>query len=405
MRLRALTGLERKRVQDEHADLLERIAELRAILADEARLMALIREELEEIKTQFRDDRRTEIVPAEGEIDLEQLIAEEDMVISISRSGYIKRLALNAYRVQGRGGVGVMGMDTKEDDYIEHLFVASTHDYLLFFTTVGKVYRIKVHELPTGNRQSKGRALVNVLPLRQDEKVRAVIDTRDYSEGKYLLFATRKGVVKKTEFKAYDTILRADGIIALKIRDGDELVGVRLTDGEDDVLMVSRNGQAVRFSEKDVRAMGRDATGVAGMKLRPGDEVIAVEIARDDQDLLVVTENGFGKRTRVEEYPAKGRGTMGVLTIRYTEARGRLAGAMIVRDGYEVMLISRDGTIIRQGVDGISRMSRNTQGVRLMNLRGDDTVGSLARVTEPQPEQPGEEQDELPLDGSDDGAV
>jgi DNA gyrase subunit A len=384
MRLRALTGLERKRIQDEHADLMERIAELRAILADEARLLSVIREELEEVRDQFRDDRRTEIVPAEGEIDLEQLIAEEDMVISITRSGYIKRLALNAYRVQGRGGVGVMGMDTKEDDYIEHLFVASTHDYLLFFTTVGKVYRVKVHELPTGNRQSKGRALVNVLPLRQDETVRAVIETRDYAEGKYLLFATRRGIVKKTEFKAYDTVLRADGIIALKIREGDELIGVRLTDGNDDVLMVSRNGQAVRFSEKDVRAMGRDATGVAGMKLRAGDEVIAVEIARDDQDLLVVTENGFGKRTRVEEYPAKGRGTMGVLTIRYTEARGRLAGAMIVRDGYEVMLISREGTIIRQGVDGISRMSRNTQGVRLMNLRGDDTVGSIARVTEPQ---------------------
>ena len=185
-----------------------------------------------------------------------------------------------------------------------------------------------------------------------------MIDTRDYGEGRYLLFATRKGVVKKTEFKAYDTVLRADGIIALKIREGDELIGVRLTDGDDDVLMVSRNGQAVRFSEKDVRAMGRDATGVAGMKLRAGDEVIAVEIARDDQDLLVVTENGFGKRTRIEEYPTKGRGTMGVLTIRYTEARGRLAGAMIVRDGYEVMLISRDGTIIRTAVDGISRMGR-----------------------------------------------
>jgi DNA gyrase subunit A len=384
MRLRALTGLERKRIQDEHADLMERISELRAILADESRLLGVIREELEEVRDRFRDDRRTEILPAEGEIDLEQLIAEEDMVISITRSGYIKRLALNAYRVQGRGGVGVMGMDTKEDDYIEHLFVASTHDYLLFFTTVGKVYRVKVHELPTGNRQSKGRALVNVLPLRQDEKVRAVIETRDYGEGRYLLFATRNGVVKKTEFKAYDTVLRADGIIALKVREGDELIGVRLTDGDDDVLMVSRNGQAVRFAEKDVRAMGRDATGVAGMKLRKGDEVIAVEIARDDQDLLVVTKNGYGKRTRIEEYPTKGRGTMGVLTIRYTEARGRLAGAMIVRDGYEVMLISREGTIIRTAVDGISRMSRSTQGVRLMNLRGDDVVGSIARVTEPQ---------------------
>jgi DNA gyrase subunit A len=399
MRLRALTGLERKRIQGEHADLMERIAELRGILADEARLMGVIREELEEVREQFRDDRRTEILPAEGEIDLEQLIAEEDMVISITRSGYIKRLALTAYRVQGRGGVGVMGMDTKEDDYIEHLFVASTHDYLLFFTTVGKVYRVKVHELPTGNRQSKGRALVNVLPLRQDEKVRAVIETRDYGEGRYLLFGTRNGVVKKTEFKAYDTVLRADGIIALKVREGDELIGVRLTDGDDDVLMVSRNGQAVRYSEKDVRPMGRDATGVAGMKLRKGDEVIAVEIARDDQDLLVVTENGFGKRTRIEEYPTKGRGTMGVLTIRYTEARGRLAGAMIVRDGYEVMLISRDGTIIRTAVEGISRMGRPTQGVRLMNLRGDDRVGSIARVTEPQ--APDDPQTELNVENGD----
>ena len=384
MRLRALTGLERKRVKDEHDDLMERIAELREILADEAKLMSLIREELLEIKEQHGDARRTEILPAEGEIDLEQLIAEEDMVISVTASGYIKRIALSAYRTQGRGGVGVIGMDTKEDDYIEHLFVASTHDYLLFFTSVGKVYRVKVHELPTGNRQSKGRALVNVLPLRQDERVMAVIDTRDYSEGKYLLFATRKGIVKKTEFRAYDTVLKADGIIALKIRDGDELIGVRLTNGDDDVLMVSRNGSAVRFNESDARPMGRDTSGVAGMKLRSGDEVIAVEIARDDQDLLVVTDNGFGKRTRVEEYPTKGRGTMGVLTIRYTEARGRLAGAMIVRDGYEVMLISQDGTVIRTSADGISRMGRSTQGVRLMNLRGEDKVSSLARVTEPQ---------------------
>jgi len=279
--------------------------------------------------------------------------------------------------------VGVMGMDLKEDDYIEHLFVASTHDYLLFFTTVGKVYRVKVHELPEGSRQSKGRALVNVLPLRQDEKVRAVIDTRDYGEGMYLLFATRNGIVKKTEFKAYDTVLKADGIIALKIREGDELIGVRLTDGDDEILLVSRNGSAVRFAEGDVRPMGRDTTGVSGMKLRKGDEVIAVAIARDDQDLLVVTENGFGKRTRVAEYPTKGRGTMGVLTIRYNESRGRLAGAMIVRDGYEVMLISQDGTVIRQKAEGISRMGRATQGVRVMNLRDGDRVSSIARVTEP----------------------
>ncbi len=398
MRLRALTGLERKKIAEEHADLIERIAELRAILADEDKLLGLIREEMLEIKESFADDRRTEIVPAEGEIDLEQLIAEEDMVISITASGYIKRLALSAYRTQGRGGVGVIGMDMKEDDYIEHLFVASTHDYLLFFTTVGKVYRVKVHELPQGNRQAKGRALVNVLPLRQDEYVRAVIDTRDYSEGKYLLFATRGGIVKKTEFAAYDTVLKADGIIALKVREGDELIGVRLTDGDDDVLMISRNGSAVRFSEHDVRAMGRDTTGVAGMKLRGGDEVIAVEIARDEQDLLVVTENGFGKRTRVDEYPIKGRGTMGVLTIRYTEARGRLAGSMIVKDGYEVMLISQDGTVIRQAAEGISRMGRSTQGVRLMNLRSGDKVSSIARVTEPSQPDAEDGAPELPLD-------
>jgi DNA gyrase subunit A len=384
LRLRALTGLARKEIKNEHADLLERIAELRAILADEQRLMSVIKEELLEIRERFADDRRrTEIIAAEGEIDLEQLIAEEDMVISITASGYIKRLPISTYRTQGRGGIGVMGMDTKEGDYIEHLFVASTHDYLLFFTTVGKVYRVKVHELPLGTRQSKGRALVNVLPLRQDEKVKAVIDTRTYSEGKYLLFATRNGVAKKTEFKSYDTVLKADGIIALKVREGDELVGVRLTDGEDDVLLVSRNGSAVRFSERDVRPMGRDTSGVQGMKLRAGDEVIAVEIARDDQDLLVVTENGFGKRTRVEEYPAKGRGTMGVLTIRYTESRGRLAGAMIVKDGYDLMLISHDGTVIRTAADGISRMGRATQGVRVMNLREGDRVSAIARVTEP----------------------
>ena len=383
LRLRALTGLERKRIADEHADLMERIGELRSILADEGKLLGVIKEELAEIRDRFADDRRTEVMAAEGEIDLEQLIAVEDMVISITRSGYIKRLPLTTYRTQGRGGVGVMGMDLKDDDYIQHLFVASTHDYLLFFTSVGKVYRVKVHELPEGSRQSKGRALVNVLPLRQDERVRAVIDTRDYSEGRYLLFATRNGIVKKTEFKAYDTVLKADGIIALKIREGDELVDVRLTDGDDDILLVSRNGSAVRFSEGDVRPMGRDTTGVSGMKLRKGDEVIAVEIAHDDQDLLVVTENGFGKRTRVAEYPTKGRGTMGVLTIRYNESRGRLAGSMIVRDTFEVMMISQDGTVIRQRADGISRMGRATQGVRVMNLRDNDRVSSIARVTEP----------------------
>jgi DNA gyrase subunit A len=385
LRLRALTGLERQRIQREHADLLERIGELRSILSDDTKLMGLIKEELLEIRQRFADARRTEIVAAEGEIDLEQLIAEEDMVISITASGYIKRLPLSTYRTQGRGGVGVTGMDLKEGDYIEHLFIASTHDYVLFFTNVGKVYRVKVHELPLGARQSKGRALVNVLPLRQDEYVRAVIDTRDYGEGRYLLFATKRGVVKKTEFKSYDTVLKADGIIALRIREGDELIGVQLTKGSDEVLLVSRLGQAVRFRETDVRAMGRDASGVAGMRVADDDEVIAVAIARDDQELLVVTENGFGKRTRIEEYRKTGRGAKGVGTIRYTESRGRLAGAMVVRDGYEMMLISQEGVVIRQPVDEISLMGRLTQGVRVMRLRAGDQVSSVARVTEPSP--------------------
>jgi DNA gyrase subunit A len=384
LRLRALTGLERKRVEDEHADLQERIAELRAILGDPARIDGLIREELLELKSIYgkSDDRRTEIVAAEDEFSLEDMIAEEDMVIAITRSGYIKRLPVTSYREQRRGGVGVMGMDLKDEDYIEHLFVASTHDYVLFFTSVGKVYRLKVHELPLGSRQSKGRAIVNLLPFRQDEQVRAVIATRDYKEAKYLLFATKRGIVKKTEFLEYNTPLKADGIIAIKLRDDDELVGVRLSDGDDDVLMVSRAGQAIRFHESDVRGMGRPASGVKGMGLRKGDEVIELDIAHDDTDLLVVTENGYGKRTRVSEYPVKGRGGLGVKTVQLTEARGKLAGARIVRDGYQVMLISTGGTVIRMPVEEIKRLGRSTQGVIVMRLRGDEQVSSLAPVME-----------------------
>jgi DNA gyrase subunit A len=276
-----------------------------------------------------------------------------------------------------------MGMDLKDEDYIEHLFVASTHDYVLFFTTVGKVYRLKVHELPLGSRQSKGRAIVNLLPFRQDEQVRAVIATRDYKEAKYLVFATKGGVVKKTEFLAYNTPLKADGIIAIKMREDDELVGVRLSDGDDDVLMVSRGGQAIRFHESEVRSMGRDASGVRGMNLRKEDEVIEVDIAHDDTDLLVVTENGFGKRTPVRDYPVKGRGGLGVKTVQLSEARGKLAGARVVRDGYQVMLMSTGGTVIRMPVEEIKRLGRSTQGVIVMRLRGDEEqVSSLALVME-----------------------
>jgi DNA gyrase subunit A len=384
LRLARLTGLARKEIHDEYDDLQERISELRTILGDEARIDGLIKEELLEIKEIYgrSDDRRTEIVAAEEELELEDLIAEEDMVIAITRSGYIKRLPVTTYREQRRGGIGVMGMELKDEDYIEHLFVASTHDFLLFFTSVGKVYRLKVHELPLGSRQSKGRAIVNLLPFRQGEQVRAVIQTRAFEEAKYLLFATKNGVVKKTELAAYNTPLKADGIIAIKMREGDELVGIRHSSGDDDVLLVSRQGQAIRFHEREVRAMGRDASGVQGMRLRGDDEVIAVNIAEDSADLLVVTENGYGKRTRISEYPVKGRGGMGVKTVQLTEAKGRLAGARVVRDGQQVMLISTGGTVIRMPVEEIKRLGRSTQGVIVMRLRGDEVVSSIAPVAE-----------------------
>ena len=382
LRLRQLTGLERRRIEDEHADLQERIAELRALLGDPALVDGVVREEILELKEIYgkTDERRTEIVAGETDLELEDMIAEEDMVIAITKSGYIKRLPVTSYREQRRGGIGVMGMDLKDEDYIEHLFVASTHDYILFFTTVGKVYRLKVHELPLGSRQSKGRAIVNLLPFRQDEFVQAVIATRNFEEAKYLVFATRKGIVKKTEFASYNTPLKADGIIAIKLREDDQLIGVRLAEEGDDVLMVSRLGQAVRFHGTQARAMGRDTSGVAGMKLRADDEVIEVDIAVDDADLLVVTENGYGKRTRIGDYPVKGRGTMGVKTAQLVEGKGRLAGARIVRDGYQVMLISDGGTVIRIPVDGIRRAGRATQGVIVMRLREGEQVATLAPV-------------------------
>jgi DNA gyrase subunit A len=384
LRLARLTGLARKEIEAEFKDLQERIKELRAILGDPARIDGVIKEELLEIKGVYGrgDDRRTEIVAAEDELELEDLIAEEDMVIAITRSNYIKRLPVTTYREQRRGGIGVMGMDLKDEDYIEHLFVASTHDYVLFFTNVGKVYRLKVHELPLGSRQSKGRAIQNLLPFRPGEQVRAVIQTRDFTEAEYLVFATKKGVVKKTKLATYNTPLKSDGIIAIRMRDGDELIGVRHSSGRDDILMVSRKGQAIRFHETDVRPMGRDASGVQGMRLRTGDEVIAVTIAHDDAEVLVVTENGYGKRTRVSEYPVKVRGGLGVKTVQLTEAKGQLAGARVVHDGYQVMLISTGGTVIRMPVEDVKRLGRATQGVIVMRLRGDERVSSLAPVVE-----------------------
>src|SRR4051794_912861 len=383
LRLQRLTALEADKIKQEHADTLERIKELRALLGDEEQIKSLIKEELLEVRERYADERRTEITHSGDDIDIEDLIADQQMVIAITKSGYIKSLPLATYRKQKRGGVGVTGMDMKDEDYIEHLFVCSTHDYLLFFTNRGKVYRQKVYELPEASRTAKGRALVNVLPLREGERVHAVQATRDFTEGKYLVFATRKGMIKKTKFGDYNTRIEADGIIAIKIRDDDELVAVRRTGGDDDIIMVSRSGQAARFSEEQVRPMGRDTSGVRGMNVSRGDNrVLAMDIARDDTELLVVTENGYGKRTAIAEYPVKGRGTMGVKTISITEKKGGLAGALIVREHHELVFISRDGMVQRTSVRGISKYGRASQGVRLMNLRDDDVVSAVALVME-----------------------
>jgi len=403
LRLQRLTALEADKLRSEHAEVLERIKELREILGDEQRVREIIKEELLEIKHAYGNERRTQITHSEDDIDIEDLIADQQMVIAITRSGYIKRLPLDTYRKQHRGGVGVTGMDMKDEDYIEHLFVCSSHDYLLFFTNRGKIYRQKVYELPEAGRTAKGRALVNVLPLRDGEFVRAVLSTRDFTEGKYLVFATRQGQIKKTEFLAYNTPIKADGIIAIKIREDDELVAVRRTSGEDDIIMVSRSGQAARFNEDGARPMGRDTAGVRGMNVSRGDNcVLSMDIARDDTDLLVVTENGYGKRTAIAEYPVKGRGAMGVKTINITEKKGGVAGALIVREHQDLVFISKEGMVQRTGVRGISRQGRPAQGVRLMNLRDEDMVSAVALVMEDEADTstvaPGEADEVQPID-------
>jgi DNA gyrase subunit A len=405
LRLQRLTQLEAGKIEAEYGELQERIAELRAILGDEARVYALIREELLEIRGRFADERRTEVVPGEGDIDLEDLIAEEEMVISISNGGYVKRLPVSTYRSQGRGGKGLRGVRLKDEDYIEHLFIASTHHYLLFFTNTGKVYRQKVHELPQGSRDSRGRHIANVLALREGEEVRAVFATRDYTEGKYLMLATRDGMVKKTEMRKYDTILREAGLIAIQLQEGDELVGVQLTDGDEDLLVVSARGQAARFHEGKVRPMSRDTRGVRAMTLDEGDRVLALCVARDDEDLLVVTGNGYGKRTPMSDYPRKGRPTKGVRTLKVTDRKGELITARPVREGQELLLISQMGQVIRIQVDSIRRTGRSTEGVRVMNMAEDDLVCGVASVVEAEAELEGlegDEGDEEPVAGAPD---
>src|SRR5271166_4414102 len=382
LRLSQLTALESESIKQEHADVTERIAELREILGDESRVLGLIKEELAEIAERFADARRTEISASEDEIDIEDLIADQQMVITITQSGYIKSLPLATYRQQQRGGRGVTGMDMKDGDFIEHLFVCSSHDYLLFFSNRGKVYRSKVYELPEASRTAKGRALVNVLPLREGERIQAVLSTRDFSETEYLVFATRGGTVKKTAFDAYNTPIKADGIIAINSRDDDELLAVRAVDPGEEVIMVSRAGLTVRFAESDVRPMGRDTTGVRGMDVGAGGKVIAMDVARDDMDLLVVTENGYGKRSQISQYRKTNRGAKGVKTIGLTEKKGALAGALVVREHQELVFISVGGMVQRTGVAGISQQGRSATGVRMMNLKEDDLVSAVALVVD-----------------------
>jgi DNA gyrase subunit A len=399
LRLSQLTALEADAIKQEHADVTERIAELRSILGDEGRVLAVIKEELSEISERFGDERRTELSHSEDEIDIEDLIADQQMVITITNTGYIKSLPLTTYRQQQRGGRGITGMDMKDGDFIEHLFICSTHDYLLFFTNRGKVYRSKVYELPEASRTAKGRALVNVLPLREGERVQAVLSTRDFTETKYLVFATRKGTIKKTELLAYNTPIKADGIIAINIRDDDELLAVRGVEAEDEVIMVSRAGLTVRFAESDARAMGRDTTGVRGMEVGAKGEVIAMDVARDDMDLLVVTENGYGKRTLISQYRKTNRGAKGVKTIGLTEQKGALAGALVVREHHELVFISVGGMVQRTAAGGISQQGRSATGVRVMNLKNDDAVSAVALVVDSgEAEEAQGEQEDLPFD-------
>ena len=400
LRLQQLTALESGQLRQEHSDKMERIRELRDLLGNEDMVLELIKTELQEVSDRYGDERRTKIAPSEDDIDIEDLIADQQMVISITNSSYIKSLPLATYRAQRRGGVGIIGMDMKDEDFIEHLFVSSTHDYLLFFTNRGKVYRSKVYDLPEMSRTSKGRYLGNVLPLREGERVQSVLATRDFSEAPYLVFATRNGTVKKTAFQAYNTPIKADGIIAINIRDDDELVAVRRVDEDDEILIVSHAGLAVRFKESDARAMGRDTSGVRGMDVSGKDNyVLAMDVARPGQDLLVVTEGGYGKRTSVDEYRLTSRGAKGVKTITFTETKGLLSGALVVREHQELVFISQNGMVQRTAVRGINRYGRASQGVKVMNLREGDQVSAVALVVESETSTAASRADEeLPLE-------
>ncbi|MBA2425479.1 MAG: DNA gyrase subunit A [Actinobacteria bacterium] len=379
MPLRRLTALEQGKVREEADELRRTIAELQSILQDPARVRAIIAEELREIKAKFADERRTRLVPDEGEFDIEDLIADEDLVISTSRDGYVKSVALDTYRRQGRGGRGVRSTGLKEGDLVEHLVTTTAHAYVLLFSNSGRVYRLKAHEIPKRDRTARGTAVVNVVAMRPDDRVAAVIDTRDYETNRYLLMATKRGIVKKTLFREYDSS-RSEGIIALNLRQGDEVVRVHPTSGSGDVLLVTRKGKAMRFPLTSVRSMGRTATGVIGIRLDDDDEVVSCNVVGDEGELLIVTENGYGKRVKLGQFPRKGRGGKGVIAIKTTRARGEVVGAIQVGADDEVFVVSSDGVAIRMAAGTISRQGRPATGVRVMNLAQGTKVSALAPV-------------------------
>ena len=377
MRLRRLTGLEREKIEAELAELREKIAYYKRVLSDPQLVHEIIKEELAEIKKKFGTPRKTQLSADAKEIDIEDLIAEEQMVVTVTKTGYVKRLPVATYRQQKRGGKGMQGVNLKDNDYVEHLFVASTHSFMLFFSTKGKVYRLKVYELPEASRQARGTAIVNLLPLEQGETISAVIATKDFPEDEYLMFATEHGMVKKTSMDLYDRT-RRDGLIAINLKDGDTLISVRRVAKGENVIMVSSAGKAILWPEDEVRATGRGTMGVKGMNVPAAAKMLGMEIARPDTDLFVITEKGYGKRTKVEEYPSHHRGGQGVFTITMTEKKGLLAAMKVVASDDEIMIMSEDGVVVRTPVDGISELGRSTQGVRVMNVAEDDRVTAVA---------------------------
>jgi DNA gyrase subunit A len=379
MKLQRLTGLEREKIINDYKETLKEIERLKAILGSEKLVTKIIREELLEIRDKYADERRTEITEETKEITIEDLITEEEMVITLSHQGYIKRNPLSAYRSQRRGGKGLTGMETKEEDFVEQLFIGSTHDYMLFFSNFGRLYWLKTYQLPEAGRAAKGKALVNLLQLSEGERITTALPVRDFKEG-YLVMFTKNGTVKKTALTAYSNP-RGKGIISITLDEGDELIAVRRTSGSNDLIIGTRNGLAIKFHEGDVRDMGRTATGVRGIKIEEKDEVVAAEVVDEKASILTAAENGLGKRTKIEDYPLQGRGGKGVISLKLTEKGGKVAGLLLVRDEDEVVMITSAGKLIRTTSQNISILGRNTQGVKLMDI-DEGKIVSIAKVVE-----------------------